>query len=55
MQAVRLTGPANPEELTVTAVPLPAVAAGKVRIRVRAFGINESDVTSRNAKARDRP
>jgi NADPH:quinone reductase-like Zn-dependent oxidoreductase len=47
MKAVRLTGPVAPEELTVTEVPLPVVAAGQVRIRVRAFGVNESEVTSR--------
>lgn len=47
MQAVRLTGPVAPEELTVGEVPLPAVTAGHVRIRVRAFGVNESEVTSR--------
>jgi NADPH2:quinone reductase len=51
MQAVRLTGPVAPEELTVTEVPLPAVAAGQVRIRVRAFGVNESEVTSRQGQS----
>lgn len=51
MQAVRLTGPVAPEELTVTEVPLPAVAAGQVRIRVRAFGVNESEVTSRKGES----
>lgn len=51
MQAVRLTRPVAPEELTVTEVPLPAVAAGQVRIRVRAFGVNESEVTSRKGES----
>lgn len=51
MQAVRLTGPVAPEEFTVTEVPLPAVAAGQVRIRVRAFGVNESEVTSRKGES----
>ena len=51
MQAVRLTGPVAPEELTVTEVPLPAVAAGQIRIRVRAFGVNESEVTSRKGES----
>lgn len=51
MQAVRLTGPVAAEGLTVTEVPLPAVAAGQVRIRVRAFGVNESEVTSRKGES----
>jgi NADPH:quinone reductase len=51
MQAVRLTGPVAPEGLTVTEVPLPAVAAGQVQIRVRAFGVNESEVTSRKGES----
>jgi NADPH:quinone reductase-like Zn-dependent oxidoreductase len=51
MRAVRLTGPVAPQELTVTEVPLPAVTAGQVRIRVRAFGINESEVTSRKGES----
>jgi NADPH2:quinone reductase len=51
MQAVRLAGPVAPEGLAVTKVPLPAIAAGQVRIRVRAFGINESEVTSRKGES----
>jgi NADPH2:quinone reductase len=51
MRAIRLTGPAAADELTVTEVPIPEVAAGQVRIRVRAFGINESEVTSRKGES----
>jgi NADPH2:quinone reductase len=51
MRAIQLTGSVAPEELTVTKVPLPAVAAGQVRIRVRAFGVNESEVTSRKGES----
>lgn len=51
MQAIRLTGPVPPDGLIVTEVPIPAVAAGQVRIRVRAFGINESEVTSRKGES----
>jgi NADPH2:quinone reductase len=51
MHAIRLTGPAKADELTVTEVPIPEIAAGQVRIRVRAFGINESEVTSRKGES----
>lgn len=51
MHAIRLTGPIAPEGLTMTEVPLPTVAAGQVRIQVRAFGVNESEVTSRKGES----
>lgn len=51
MHAIRLTGPAAADELTVTEVPIPVPGAGQVRIRVRAFGINESEVTSRKGES----
>jgi NADPH:quinone reductase len=47
MRAIRLTGPGRTEVLTVSEVPVPQVRPGWVRIRVRAFGVNESEVTSR--------
>jgi NADPH:quinone reductase-like Zn-dependent oxidoreductase len=46
MHAIRLTGPVTPDRLTVTDVPVPDVRPGWVRIRIKAFGVNESEVTS---------
>lgn len=51
MRAIRLTGPAAADELTATDVPTPVPGTGQVRIRVRAFGINESEVTSRKGES----
>lgn len=51
MRAIRLTGPVAPDELTVTRVPIPGVAPGQARIRVMAFGVNESEVTSRKGES----
>ena len=47
MQAIRLDGPGGYDVLRVSEVPRPEVAPGWVRIRVKAFGVNESEVTSR--------
>lgn len=47
MHAIRLVGPVPPDGLTVSQVPIPDVGPGRVRIRVMAFGVNESEVTSR--------
>lgn len=47
MRAILLTGPVDPDQLTTTEVPVPEVRPGWVRIRVKAFGVNESEVTSR--------
>jgi NADPH:quinone reductase len=46
MRAIRLTGPVGPGELVVGEVPIPDVSPGRVRIRVMAFGVNESEVSS---------
>jgi NADPH:quinone reductase len=51
MRAIRLTGPITPNELTVSQVPIPDVERGQVRIRVMAFGVNESEVTSRKGES----
>lgn len=51
MRAIRLTGPAAPGGLAVTDVPIPEVRPGQVRIRVMAFGVNESEVTSRKGES----
>lgn len=46
MRAIRITGPGTPEDLSVSEVPIPAIKPGWVRIRVHAFGVNESEATS---------
>jgi NADPH:quinone reductase-like Zn-dependent oxidoreductase len=51
MHAIVLSGPVAPDGLTVTDVPVPEVRPGWVRIRVRAFGVNESEVTSRKGES----
>ncbi|WP_427136409.1 alcohol dehydrogenase catalytic domain-containing protein [Pseudarthrobacter sp. S9] len=51
MRAIRLTGPVAPEGLTTSDVPISDVHPGEVRIRVMAFGVNESEVTSREGKS----
>ncbi|MGN6127534.1 MAG: zinc-binding dehydrogenase [Humibacter sp.] len=51
MRAIRLTGPVDIDGLTVSDVPIPEVRPGWVRIRVRAFGVNESEVTSRQGES----
>ena len=47
MRAVVLSEPGGVEKLVVTNVPAPPTRPGHVRIRVKAFGVNESEVTSR--------
>lgn len=51
MHAIRLTGPTTPNKMTVSEVPLPEVKPGWVRLRVKAFGVNESEVTSRKGES----
>ncbi|MEU5872210.1 zinc-binding dehydrogenase [Glycomyces sp. NPDC047369] len=51
MRAIRLTGPVDIDSLTVTDAPVPDVRPGEVRIRVKAFGVNESEVTSRQGES----
>ncbi|MEO7017706.1 MAG: zinc-binding dehydrogenase [Leifsonia sp.] len=51
MRAIRLTEPVDIDGLTVSDVPIPEVQPGWVRIRVMAFGINESEVTSRRGES----
>jgi NADPH:quinone reductase-like Zn-dependent oxidoreductase len=47
MRAIRLTGPGGYEVLTVSEAARPEARPGWVRIQVKAFGVNESEVTSR--------
>lgn len=51
MRAIRLTGPVASGDLALTEVPIPDVRPGWVRIRVTAFGVNESEVTSRKGES----
>jgi len=51
MRAIRLTGPVDIDGLTVGDVPIPEVLPGWVRVRVMAFGVNESEVTSRQGES----
>lgn len=51
MRAIRLTGPVDTDALTVSDVPVPEVRPGWVLIRVMAFGVNESEVTSRKGES----
>ncbi|MEJ2852193.1 MULTISPECIES: zinc-binding dehydrogenase [unclassified Saccharothrix] len=47
MRAVVLSGPGPVENLSVVELPVPEPAEGWVRIRVRAFGLNRSELHSR--------
>ncbi|MCB2360908.1 alcohol dehydrogenase catalytic domain-containing protein [Clostridium estertheticum] len=47
MQAIRLTQACSIEELKPTAVNRPEVKPGHALVKVKAFGVNESEVTSR--------
>ncbi|CAL9280413.1 L-threonine 3-dehydrogenase [Streptomyces sp. enrichment culture] len=51
MRAIVLTRPVAPDQLTVTEVPVPDVRPGWVRLRMKAFGVNESEVTSRKGES----
>jgi len=51
MNAVVVDAPGGPEVLQLRRVPLPEPAAGQVRIRVRAFGLNRSELHFRQGVA----
>lgn len=51
MQAIRLVGKCEVKDLKAVSVPKPKVKAGYVLIKVKAFGINESEVTSRKGES----
>ena len=54
MKAIVLTNSCSAEDLKITDVPIPKVKPGWVLIRVRAFGINHSEVLLRQFEV-DRP
>ena len=51
MRAVVVTRPGGPDALEIKDVPLPVRKRGWVRIRVKAFGVNESEVTTRKGES----
>lgn len=51
MKAIRLTEPCEANELQVSLVDRPAVKPGYALIKVHAFGVNESEVTSRKGQS----
>ncbi|WP_424449238.1 zinc-binding alcohol dehydrogenase family protein [Microbacterium arborescens] len=53
MRAAVLDAPGGPDAFTVRDVPLPASREGWVRIRVRAFGLNRSELMTRRGLSGD--
>ncbi|WND23642.1 alcohol dehydrogenase catalytic domain-containing protein [Streptomyces violaceus] len=51
MRAVVVTQPGGLDALQVTTVPMPEPQPGWVRIKVKAFGVNESEVTTRKGES----
>jgi NADPH:quinone reductase len=51
MRAVVVTRPGGLEALEIHDVPVPVPPPGWVRIRVKAFGVNESEVTTRKGES----
>jgi NADPH:quinone reductase-like Zn-dependent oxidoreductase len=55
MRAVVVTRSGGLDALEIKDVPVPVRKPGRLRIRVRAFGVNESEVTTRVADVTLRP
>lgn len=51
MKAIKLTEPCSVDELVPTEVEIPNVKDGYDLIRIKAFGVNESEVTSRKGES----
>ncbi|MEU1802319.1 zinc-binding dehydrogenase [Streptomyces sp. NPDC019937] len=51
MRAVVVTRPGDLDALEIKDVPVPALRPGWVRIKVKAFGVNESEVTTRKGES----
>ncbi|KQX65191.1 hypothetical protein [Streptomyces sp. Root1310] len=55
MRAVVVTRPGGLDALEIKDVPVPVRKPGWVRIRVKAFGVNESEVTTRKGESAASP
>lgn len=51
MQAIHLTAPCEADELVPTTVAKPALKPSYALVKVKAFGVNESEVTSRKGQS----
>lgn len=51
MKAIKLTQPCKTSELVPTTVDVPALKPGYALIKVKSFGVNESEVTSRKGES----
>ncbi|ELP66167.1 hypothetical protein ACOT81_39370 [Streptomyces sp. WI04-05B] len=51
MRAVVVTRPGGLDALQIKDVPVPVRKPGWVRIKVKAFGVNESEVTTRKGES----
>src|SRR4051794_41294002 len=51
MRAIVLDGPGPPDALTIRELPVPTPAAGWVLIEVKAFGLNRSELHTRQGLA----
>ena len=51
MRAIVLSEPGGVDKLVLSEVPKPQVRTGWVRIRIKAFGVNESEITSRKGES----
>src|SRR5712692_453810 len=54
MRAIVLDAPGPPDALTIRELPVPTPAAGWVLIEVKAFGLNRSDLHTRQGLAHRR-
>ncbi|MFD6885655.1 hypothetical protein [Streptomyces sp. NPDC059957] len=55
MRAIVVFEPGGIDKLVATDLPVPPVRPGWVRIKVKAFGVNESEVTTRRGLSGHHP
>jgi NADPH2:quinone reductase len=53
MRAIRVHQPGSPDVLRIEEIPAPDARAGWIRIRVRAFGLNRSEIFTRQGHSPD--